>query len=123
MNQLKKLNAIHKGIMAFVASEIVEKAGELSEGWSKGEHIQHNSDSLRGQINIFQRQLPNTLKAIENEDKDLIKKSLEMYKKDREKLKFDIQNDRIKRELFEPLREYIESLNDWIVVLEDALEN
>lgn len=123
MNQLKKLNAIHKGIMAFVASEVVEKEGELSEGWGKGEHIQHNSDSLRGQISIFQRQLPNTLKAIENEDKDLIKKSLEMYKKDREKLKFDIQNDKIKRELFNPLNEYIESLNDWIVILEDALEN
>lgn len=116
MNQLKKLNAIHKGIMAFVASEVVEKARELSEGWNKGEHIQHNSDSLQGQINIFQRQLPNTLNAIENEDKDLIKKSLEMYKKDREKLKFDIQKDKIKRE-------YIESLNDWIVILEDALEN
>lgn len=123
MNQLKKLNAIHKGIMAFVAGEVVEKAGELSEGWNKGERIQHNSDSLRGQINIFQRQLPNTLNAIENEDRDLIKKSLGMYKKDREKLKFDIQNDRIKKELFEPLKEYIESLNDWIVVLEDALES
>lgn len=123
MNQLKKLNAIHKGIMAFVASEVVEKAGELSEGWDKEEHIQHNSDSLRGQINIFQRQLPNTLKAIENEEEDLIKKSLEMYKKDREKLKFDIQNDRIKKELFDPLKEYIESLNDWIAILEDALEN
>lgn len=123
MNQLKKLNAIHKGIMTFVASEVVEKAGELSEGWNNGEHIQHNSDSLRGQINIFQRQLPNTLNAIETEDKDLIKKSLEMYKKDREKLKFDIQNDRIKKELFEPLRDYIESLNDWISILEDALEN
>lgn len=123
MNQLKKLNAIHKGIMAFVASEVVEKAGELSEGWNKGEHIQHNSDSLRGQINIFQRQLPNTLKAIEKEDEGLIKKSLEMYKKDREKLRFDIQNDKIKKELFDPLKEYIESLNDWISVLEDALEN
>lgn len=123
MNQLKKLNAIHKGIMTFVASEVVEKAGELSEGRNKGEHIQHNSDSLRGQINIFQRQLPNTLNAIETEDKDLIKKSLDMYKKDREKLKFDIQNDRIKKELFDPLREYIESLNDWISILEDALEN
>ena len=55
MNQLKKLNAIHKGIIAFVASEVVEKAGELSKGWNKGERIQHNSDSLRGQINIFQR--------------------------------------------------------------------
>lgn len=109
--------------MAFVASEVVEKAGELSEDWGKGEHIQHNSDSLRGQINIFQRQLPNTLKAIENEEEDLIKKSLEMYKKDREKLKFDIQNDRIKKELFDPLKEYIESLNDWIAILEDALEN
>lgn len=123
MNQLKKLNAIHKGIMTFVASEVVEKAGELSEGWNNREHIQHNSDSLRGQINIFQRQLPNTLNAIETEDKDLIKKSLDMYKKDREKLKFDIQNDRIKKELFEPLRDYIESLNDWISILEDALEN
>lgn len=123
MNQLKKLNAIHKGIMTFVASEVVEKAGELSEGWNNGKHIQHNSDSLRGQINIFQRQLPNTLNAIETEDKDLIKKSLDMYKKDREKLKFDIQNDRIKKELFEPLRDYIESLNDWISILEDALEN
>lgn len=123
MNQLKKLNAIHKGIMAFVASEVVEKAGELSEGWNKGEHIQHNSDSLGGQINIFQRQLTNTLKAIENEDESLIKKSLEMYRKDREKLRFDIQNDKIKKELFDPLKEYIESLNDWISVLEDALEN
>lgn len=117
MNQLKKLNAIHKGIMAFVASEVVEKAGELSEGWNKEEHIQHNSDSLRGQINIFQRQLPKTLNAIENEDIDLIKKSLEMYKK------FDIQKDKIREELFDPLREYIESLNDWISILEDALEN
>lgn len=123
MNQLKKLNAIHKGIMAFVASEVVEKAGELSEGWNKGEHIQHNSDSLRGQINIFQKQLPNTLNAIENEDIDLIKKSLEMYKKDREKLKFDIQKDKAEGELFDPLREYIESLNGWISILEDALEN
>lgn len=123
MNQLKKLNAIHKGIIAFVASEVVEKAGELSEGWNKEKHIQHNSDSLRGQINIFQRQLPNTLNAIENEDIDLIKKSLEMYKKDREKLKFDIQKDKIRIELFDPLSEYIESLNDWISVLEDALKN
>ena len=48
MNQLKKLNAIHKGIMVFVASEAVEKARELSEGWNKEEHIQHNSDSLQG---------------------------------------------------------------------------
>lgn len=120
MNQLKKLNAIHKGIIAFVASEVVEKAGELSEGWNKGEHIQHNSDSLRGQINIFQKQLPNTLNAIENEDIDLIKKSLEIYKK---KLKFDIQKDKAGGELFDPLREYIESLNDWISILEDALEN
>ena len=63
------------------------------------------------------------MNVIENEDRDLIKKSLGMYKKDREKLKFDIQNDRIKKELFEPLKEYIESLNDWIVVLEDALES
>jgi len=123
MNQLKKLNAIHKGIMVFVASEVVEKARELSEGWNKGEHIQHNSDSLQGQINIFQRQLPNTLNAIENEDKDLIKKSLDMYKKDREKLKFDIQKDKIKRELFDSLNDYVESLNDWITVLEDALES
>lgn len=122
MNQLKKLNAIHKGIMTFVASEVVKKAGELSEGWNKREHIQYNSDSLQGQINIFQRQLPNTLKAIENEDKDSIRKSLDMYKKDRKKLRFDIQNDRIKKELFDPLKEYIESLNAWIVVLEDALE-
>ncbi len=123
MNQLKKLNAIHKGIMVFVAGEVVERAGELSEGWGKGEHVQHSSDSLKGQINIFQRQLPNTLKAIENEDRDLIKKSLEMYKKDREKLKFDIQKDKIRKELFDPLREYIESLNDWISILEDVLEN
>ena len=123
MNQLKKSNAIHKGIMAFVASEAVEKAGELSEGWNKGEHIQHGSHSLQGQINIFQRQLPNTLNTIENEDIDLIKKSLEMYKEDREKLKFDIQKDKIRREFFDSLREYIESLNDWISILEDALEN
>lgn len=46
-----------------------------------------------------------------------------MYKKDREKLKFDIQKDKIRRELFNPLREYTESLNGWISILEDALEN
>ena len=46
---------------------------------------------------------------------------LEMYKKDREKLKFDIQYDRINSELFEPLREYIQSLNDLIIALEEDL--
>ena len=121
MDQLRKINAMHKAIMSFVASEIVIKAGELNEAWGKGDHINHNSDILLGQIKIFQRQLPNTLKAIENEDKDLIKKSLEMYKKDREKLKFDIQYDRINSELFEPLREYIQSLNDLIIALEEIL--
>ena len=107
--------------MTFVASSEVQKAGELLEGWEKDEHTPHNSDSLKGQISIFQRQLPNTVKAIEQENIEELKNTLEMYKRDRKKLQFDIQNDKISRELFEPLQSYIESLNDWITVLESIL--
>lgn len=121
MNQLKKLNTIHKAIMLYVSGEATLNAGEMFEGWEKGNHTQHFSDALQGQILIFQRQLSKVVQDIEKDDIEPLKSALEMYKRDREKLKFNIQNDKINKEFFEPLRDYINSLNDWITVLGDAI--
>lgn len=74
----------------------------------KGDHIQHTSDSLLGQIKIFERQTFKVYESLEKEDRDFIKTSLDMYEKDKEKLKFNIKNDKIDKHLFNPLKDYID---------------
>lgn len=122
MNQLKKLNAMHKLTMLTIQGAVVLKEGcKIYEGWEKGDHIQHTSDSLLGQIKIFERQTLKVYESLEKEDRDFIKTSLDMYEKDKEKLKFNIKNDKIDKHLFNPLKDYIDLLNEVIEMLKIAL--
>lgn len=122
MNQLKKLNAMHKLTMLTIQGAVVLKEGcKIYEGWKKGDHIQHTSDSLLGQIKIFERQTLKVYESLEKEDRDFIKTSLDMYEKDKEKLKFNIKNDKIDKHLFNPLKDYIDLLNEVIEMLKIAL--
>lgn len=118
MNQLKKLNIMHELIMQLIAGEAVFKvADELYESWSKWDHIQHTSDSILGNIEIFNRQVDKVFKDIDQEYQGLIKSSLDLYLADREKLKHGIQHDRVDKRLFEPIKLYIEVLNTIIDML------
>lgn len=122
MNQLKKLNAMHKLTMLTIQGAVVLKEGcKIYEGWKKGDHIQHTSDSLLGQIKIFERQTLKVYESLEKEDRDFIKTSLDMYEKDKEKLKFNIKNDKIDKHLFKPLKDYIDLLKEVIEMLKIAL--
>lgn len=121
-NSLLKLNAMHKIIMAEIQGEVVVRSGILKAGWKKGDHIQHTSDILQDQIIIFQRQLSNVYKDLELNNKESLQKSLSMYQKDREKLKFNIQNDKIDKDLFDEVQLYIECLNDVISMILEYLD-
>lgn len=123
MNQLKKLNAMHKVILTRIIGNAVIEAGIKTEGWKRGEHIQHTSDKIEGHIRIFDRQLDNTMPTIQDEDTDLIERSLKMYKKDLKQLEFNIQNDRVNRSLFPIIKEYIMTLKGLIEFLMDVLES
>lgn len=122
MNQLKKLNAIHKTIMTILEGSVVLYQGSLKEGWNEFDHIQHTSDNLPGQIEIFERQLNKTLENIENENVDFVKESLDLYKRDREVLKHNIQFDQIDKRLFDSILIYINQLNELITLLEDLIQ-
>lgn len=122
MNQLKKLNIIHKAIYAQIMGDIVIETGVKLESWSRGEHIQHTSDSLIGQIKVFERQLKNTVYTVQDEKVEDLERYLKMYKKDLKNLKFNIQHDQINKGLFPAIERYIESLKDIIMVLEDGIE-
>lgn len=123
MNQLKKLNAMHKVILTRIVGNAVIEAGIKTEGWKRGEHIQHTSDRIAGHIEIFNRQLDNTMLTLQDEDTDLIERSLKMYKKDLKQLEFNIQNDRVNKSLFTTIREYIITLKGLIEFLTDTLES
>jgi len=114
---LLKLNAMHKFIMCEISGESVIKAGVLHCGWTREEHIQHTSDSIKSQIEIFNRQVLQVIQYLRDENVDLIKRSLEMYEKDREKLRFNLQNDQVDKALFGVIKEYMDSLNDLILAL------
>lgn len=122
MSPLLKLNAMHKVIMAEIMGEALIKSGVTNSGWERGEHIQHTSDSIMNQVFRFQRQLPQMFSALEGEDLDVVVRSLEMYERDRDNLKFNIENDKIERQLFKPVLEYIKAINRMIAAIKEFLE-
>lgn len=118
MNQLEKLNAMHKVIMLIIQGSAILYQGSLKEGWDEFDHIQHTSDNLPGQIRIFEKQLNIVLKDIEKEKKEVLKKSLKMYKEDRRILKQNIQFDQIDKSFYSIILNYITQLNELIQTLE-----
>ena len=122
MSPLLKLNAMHKVIMAEIAGEALIKSGVANSGWERNEHIQHTSDMMMNQVFRFQRQLPQTFSALEGEDLEVVVRSLEIYERDRENLKFNIQNDKAEKRLFKPVLEYINAINKVIAAIREFLE-
>jgi hypothetical protein len=108
--------------MAEIAGEALIKSGVANSGWERDEHIQHTSDAMMNQVFRFQRQLPQTFSALENEDLEVVVRSLEMYERDRDNLKFNIQNDKVERRLFKPVLEYIKAINNVIAAIREFLE-
>ena len=123
MNILDKVFVIHKLIMGEVSAAMVFTAGVINSGWEKGDHIQHTSDSLEGHIRLFSRQVDKITNDIENDnfDEEKVQKYLNAFMEDKQKLQFNIVNDRIDKELFQPLQEHINSLNDIIGALKYLL--
>lgn len=123
MDSLKKLNVLHKSIMVLISSSILLYKGSLKEGWDEFDHIQHTSDNLPGKLKIFERQTEIVFQDIQNENKELLKKSLKMYIEDRELLKRNIQTDQVDKNLFENTKDYIDQLNGLIEVLKEAIKD
>lgn len=122
MNQLIKLNAMHKIIFTQILGNAVIETGIKTEGWTIHEPIQHTSNKIVECIQAFDRQLDNTTKALQDEDTDLIERSIELYKKDLKQLEFNIQNNQVNKSLFTIIEEYITALKDLIEPLMDVLE-
>ena len=123
MDQLLKLNAMHKLIMGEIAAEAVIESGVMWCGWERGEHIQHTSDALETQVQRFQRQTRVVFQHLDEENLDFVKKSLETYMRDRENLAFNLKHDKIHRALFGVVANYINQLNEIISVLADFVKN
>lgn len=115
MTVTQKLILGHLSIMAFIQSHIIYRIGELTEGWKKDNHIQHESDQLAGKIEIMKRIFSNFNPEIEDQGQLLKLKSF--LERDLKKLHFDIQNDKIDERFFEPSKDYILVVNDIIDLL------
>ena len=68
---------------------------------------------------MFSRQVDKITNDIENDnfDEKKVQKYLNAFMEDKQKLQFNIVNDKIDKELFQPLQEHINSLNDIIGAL------
>lgn len=123
MDILDKAMVVHKLIIGEVSASMVFTAGTVYSGWDKNDHIQHTSDSIEGHVRLFSNQVDIITNEIENNtfDNEKISKYLTAYKNDRQKLKFNIENDKIDKALFNPIKEHIESLNEIISTFEYIL--
>ena len=113
---------MHKIIFTQILGNAVIETGIKTEGWTIHEPIQHTSNKIVECIQAFDRQLDNTTKALQDEDTDLIERSIELYKKDLKQLEFNIQNNQVNKSLFTIIEEYITALKDLIEPLMDVLE-
>lgn len=123
MNQLKKLNAMHKIIFTRILGNAVIEAGIKTDGWKRVEPISKTANSILEYIQIFDRQLDNTMNALQDEDTDLIERSIKLYEEDLKQLEFNLQNDRVNKSLFTIINDYMMSLKDLIELLIDTLES
>ena len=119
--QTNLLKVLHKQIILIFSSEVVQKAGELSEGWNKEDHnhIQHTSDVLTNKRNILQKQFENT--DFTKEDNDSIKRFYNMLVKDLKNMIFNVQNDKLPDGLVTEARAYLNDMKDMIDSLKELI--
>lgn len=111
MNQLLKLNAMHELIMGELAAEAVIQAGVLYAGWERDMSVQESRDAFKKQTKTIKQQATVAFKNLSDEDSKNIKRSLEIFEKDKKMLEFYIKYAKIHKDLFKPANDYIRFLN------------
>lgn len=121
MTDLVKAQLIHKQIMLIISSEMVQRAGELTESWSKEDHshICHTVDVIETKCKTLQRQIENT--ALEEESQENLQKFRAMLKKDLLLLVRNINSDSIPEEMHDIVLAYANQIKDTIEVVSAAI--
>lgn len=122
MTDTIKAQLIHKQIMMIITSEIVQKAGEMNEGWSKESrnHIQHTADVIEDKRRLLQRQIENT--SLENEKQEELIKFKAMLEKDLKLLVSNINNDGVPETMQDVVLAYANQMKDMIELLTAAID-
>lgn len=122
MTDTIKAQLIHKQIMMIITSEMVQKAGEMKEGWSKEghNHISHTADVIETKRKTLQRQIENT--ELENEDQEELKKFKAMLEKDLLLLVSNINNDGVPESMHDVVLAYANQMRDMIELLTAAID-
>ena len=115
MNQLLKLNVMHKVIMAEIAGEAVIQTGVLRVGWKRDVSVQHTCRLLKNQMAGFKRQIFAVYKNLSDKNSKYFSSSLKMFEKDKRMLEFYVKYDKIHKELFKLVIEYIQFLDEFII--------
>lgn len=115
MNQLLKLNVMHKVIMAEIAGEAVIQTGVLRVGWKRNVSVQHICRLFKNEMASFKRQAFVLYKNLSSEDSKYFTHSMKMFEKDKRMLEFYVKHDKIHKELFKPVIEYIQFLDEFII--------
>lgn len=122
MTALVKAQLIHKQIMLIISSEMVQRAGELTEGWSKEDHnhICHTVDVIETKRKTLQRQIENTV--LEEESQENLQKFRAMLKKDLLLLIRNTNNDSVPEEMHDIVLAYANQIKDTIEILSVAID-
>jgi hypothetical protein len=122
MTSTIKAQIIHKQIMLIISSEMVQKAGEMNEGWSKESHnhIQHTVDVIENKRRLLQRQIENT--SLENEKQEELIKFKTMLEKDLKLLLANVNSDGVPEEMHDVVLNYAEQIKDTIGLLKAAID-
>lgn len=121
MTDLVKAQLIHKQIMLIISSEMVQRAGELTDGQSKEDHnhICHTIDVIETKRKTLQRQIENTI--LEEESQENLQKFRAMLKKDLLLLVRNTNSDDIPEEMHDIVLAYINQIKDTIEVISVAI--
>ncbi len=122
MTDTIKAQIIHKQIMMIISSEMVQKAGEMNEGWSKESHnhIQHTVDVIENKRRLLQRQIENT--SLENEKQEELIKFKAMLERDLKLLVSNINNDGVPETMHDVVLAYANQMKDMIELLTAAID-
>ena len=122
MTNTTKAQIIHKQIMMIISSEMVQKAGEMYEGWSKESHnhVQHTVDVIENKRKLLQRQIENT--SLENEKQEELIKFKAMLEEDLKLLLANVNNDDVPKEMHDIVLTYAKQIKDMIELLKAAID-
>lgn len=120
MSPTLKLNIAHKQIILIFSGTVVQRTGELTEGWEKDNHIQHTADILKVRIDNLRRQFNST--DLTNEDQDQVKSFEKMIERDLKNMIFNIQNDKLPKELIDDAKRYLNDMKEMVTVLKTVID-